>query len=161
MIGQRLTCCFCLENDCQLEKSFNQSNENLLIRNRYNRGFINEFLAFLKQSISPRFVDMMYERQNNVHLLLIKILIFRSSKVTPPLRRSSRIRRAPNKCLCSSCSTNGINHEHSFSNDQLENETFIHLINHYHQLFVDTIQRERKENCLFLVMINMLNNSTN
>ena len=53
---------FSVENDCQLEKSFNQSNENGFIpnsSNRYNRGFLNDFLNYLKHSITPRFVDIM------------------------------------------------------------------------------------------------------
>ena len=52
---------FLSENDCQVEKSFNQSSENLLVvhsRNRYNRGFVNDLLSFLKHFIPPRFVDM-------------------------------------------------------------------------------------------------------
>jgi hypothetical protein len=51
-----------------------------------------------------------------------------------PLRRSSRIRRAPIKCVCSTCITTGGIEEHSFSNDNYDHQIYRDLINHYHQL---------------------------
>jgi len=83
----------------------NKSNRNLSILNsdnKYSRTFINDFLSYLKHWITPRFIDL-----NS------------SSKLITPLRRSSRIRRAPIKCVCSTCITTGAIQEHSISNDDL------------------------------------------
>jgi hypothetical protein len=46
-----------VENDSQLSKSLNESNR-LNSTNKYSRGFINDFLSYLKHSITPRFVDI-------------------------------------------------------------------------------------------------------
>lgn len=47
---------FSLENLCQLDKS---TNEKDFLPNRYTRGFLHDFLNYLKHFITPRFVDMM------------------------------------------------------------------------------------------------------
>ncbi|CAF0765196.1 unnamed protein product [Adineta steineri] len=112
------------ENDSQLSKSLNESNRSISTwntNNRYSRSFINELLSYLKYSVTPRFIDKKS-----------------SSKIIAPLRRSSRIRRAPIKCVCSTCITTRASEEHSSStsiiNDDSEHKIFQHLIEHYHQL---------------------------
>ncbi|CAF0880368.1 unnamed protein product [Adineta steineri] len=128
------------ENDSQLSKSLNESDRSISTwntNNRYSRSFINELLSYLKYSVTPRFIDKKS-----------------SSKIIAPLRRSSRIRRAPIKCVCSTCITTRASEEHSSStsiiNDDsglisfylchiysfiiLEHRIFQHLIEHYHQL---------------------------
>ncbi|CAF2943107.1 unnamed protein product [Rotaria sp. Silwood2] len=112
------------ENDSQINKSINESNRSistLNANNKYSRGFINDLLSYCKHWITPRFID-----KNS------------SSKKITPLRRSSRIRRAPIKCVCSTCVTTRANEEHSSStsiiNNDLQQKSFRQLIDHYQQL---------------------------
>jgi len=115
------------ENDSQLSKTLDESNRSILTynsNNKYSRGFINDFLSYLKYWITPRFID-----KNS------------SSKPIAPLRRSSRIRRAPIKCVCSTCITTGAIEEHSSSNDDLQIKIFRELIYHYHKLDDEYVDR--------------------
>ncbi|CAF1108397.1 unnamed protein product [Rotaria sordida] len=112
------------ENDSQINKSINETNRNistLNANNKYSRSFINDLLSYCKHWITPRFFD------KNL-----------SSKKITPLRRSSRIRRAPIKCVCSTCITTRANEEDpsstSIINNDLQQKTFRQLIDHYHQL---------------------------
>lgn len=109
------------ENDFESTKSLNESNlnqnETLHFHNKYSRGFIQDFLSYLKCSIAPR--------SNEINL---------KPKTNIPLRRSSRIRRAPIKCVCSTCITTGGILEHSVLNDDIHNKVFRELIEHYHRL---------------------------
>ncbi|CAF3314926.1 unnamed protein product [Rotaria socialis] len=111
------------ENDSQISRSLNETNQNIVTLNgnhKYSRAFVNDLLYFCKHWITPRFIDK------------------NSSKKIAPLRRSSRIRRAPIKCVCSSCVTTRTNDEHSSSISVTDNDLqeTIHrqLIDHYHQL---------------------------
>ncbi|CAF3381007.1 unnamed protein product [Rotaria sp. Silwood1] len=112
------------ENDSQINRSINESNRSLSTlnaNNKYSRGFINDLLSYCKHWMAPRFID-----KNS------------SSKKATPLRRSSRIRRAPIKCVCSTCVTTRANEEHlsstSILNNDLQQKSFHQLIDHYHQL---------------------------
>ncbi|CAF1006570.1 unnamed protein product [Adineta ricciae] len=112
------------ENDFQINKSLNENRANLptwKTDNNYSRSFINDLLNYMKYSITPRFTDKKL-----------------SAKIPAPLRRSSRIRRAPSKCSCSSCITTHGSEEHSTSMSNLvdgsEYRMFQHLIDHFHQL---------------------------
>ncbi|UJR34984.1 hypothetical protein I4U23_027763 [Adineta vaga] len=109
------------ENDSQTNKSLNGSLPIWNTNNRYSRSFINDLLSYMKYSITPRFIDKKLPSKNPI-----------------PLRRSSRIRRAPSKCSCSTCKTTQGSEEHPSSISTMSNDSdyqiFRHLIDHYQQL---------------------------
>lgn len=79
----------------------NESKQIFPLGQKFNRTTINEIIEFLKENCSIRY--------------------FESSCSTSEVRRSSRVRRVPIKCFCSSCSIN-----RSSRKDSSSSSTIVH-----------------------------------
>jgi len=127
-------------NNEENEMNSSRTSINSLTFSKYNRTFINDFLTFVKHFGTTRFVD-----PNS------------SNKSKMPLRRSSRIRRAPTKCSCSSCVIHQTSHDEDFTppnDDDSQGKTFRELFDHFLQLDDEIVDKSmiNDENSAQLVL---------